>query len=147
MVDFTLRAAREDDFPAVRRLIHDVQINPMGLDWRRFVLAVSRSGEMLGCGQLKRHGDGSIELASIAVKPPYRRQGMASAIIDHLIESAPRPVYLTCRSSLGPFYERRGFRAAGRDEMTPYFRRLSRLASLMQSLASAGETLLVMKLM
>lgn len=133
--------------PAIRRLIHEVQINPMGFDWRRFVLAVSPSGEMLGCGQLKQHGDGSIELASIAVKPPYRKQGVASALIEHLIEGAPRPIYLTCRSRLGPFYEKWGFKAVGRTEMTPYFRRLSRLVNLVPAFAGTGETLLVMKLM
>lgn len=147
MVDFTLRPATEADFPAIRRLVHDVQINPMGLDWHRFVLAVSPFGEMLGCGQLKQHGDDSVELASIAVKPPYRRQGVAGAIIEQLIQDASRPIYLTCRSSLGSFYEKWGFRAVGRDEMTPYFRRLSRLVNLMPAFAGAGETLLVMKLM
>lgn len=142
-----IRPATEADFPSIRRLIHEVQIKPTGLDWRRFVLAVFQSGEMLGCGQLKQHGDGSIELASIAVKPPHRRQGVASAIIEHLLENAPRPIYLTCRSTLGSFYEKWGFRVVGRNEMTPYFRRLSRLVNMIPAFASAGETLLVMKLM
>lgn len=147
MADFVIRPATEADFPSIRRLIHEVQINPMGLDWRRFVLAVSRPGEMLGCGQLKQHGDGSVELASIAVKSPYRKQGVASAIIEHLLAGAPRPIHLTCRSRLGPFYEKWGFRVVGRNEMTPYFRRLSRLVNMIPAFASAGETLLVMKLM
>ena len=111
MVDFTLRPATEDDFPAIKDLIHRVGINPMDLDWHRFVLAVDGSGKMLGCGQLKPHGPNVIELASIAVEPSYQHQGIARAMIEHLIARAPRPLYLTCRSRLGSFYDKWGFRS------------------------------------
>ena len=135
------------DFSAIRRLIHRVQINPTGLDWRRFVVAVDGFGRMLGCGQLKPHGSDLVELASIAVEPSYRHRGVARAIIEHLLSQAPRPLYLTCRSSLGPLYEKWGFRIIGMDEMPAYFRRLARLVSMMPALAARGETLLIMKLM
>jgi N-acetylglutamate synthase-like GNAT family acetyltransferase len=118
----------------------------MGLDWHRFILAVSPSGEMLGCGQLKPHDDGSLELASIAVRAAHRRQGVARAIIERLIAGAPRPLYLTCRSRLGPFYEQWGFRSLEPAEMPPHFRRLARLARTMFAFSEKGETLLVMKL-
>ena len=147
MADFTLRPATVGDFSAIRRLIHRVQINPTGLDWRRFVVAVDGFGRMLGCGQLKPHGSDLVELASIAVEPSYRHRGVARAIIEHLLSQAPRPLYLTCRSSLGPLYEKWGFRIIGMDEMPAYFRRLARLVSMMPALAARGETLLIMKLM
>jgi len=146
LADFTLRPATQEDFPAIRNLIHGVRINPMGLDWHHFVLAVSPSGEMLGCGQLKPHADGSVELASIAVRAAHRGQGIARAIIEHLIARAPRPLYLTCRSKLGPFYEKWGFRAIELHEMPHYFRRLARLVRTMFAFEREGETLLVMKL-
>lgn len=146
MAEFTLRPATQEDFPAIRNLIHGVRINPMGLDWRHFVLAVSPSGEMLGCGQLKPHGDGSIELASIAVRAAVRGTGIARAIIEHLIAQAPRPLYLTCRSKLGPFYEKWGFHTIGLNEMPPYFRRITRLVRTMFAFERRGETLLVMML-
>src|SRR5512142_861341 len=104
-MDFVLRPATSDDAAAIRRLIRLVKINPLGLDWRRFALAVDDLGNMLGCGQLKPHEDGLLELASIAVVPEQRGNGVARAIIEHLISIAPRPLYLTCRSHLGPFYE------------------------------------------
>ena len=147
MAEYRLRPAIEADSLKIRDLIHRVQINPMGLDWRRFVVAVNESGTMLGCGQLKRHYGDVIELASIAVEPQYRSQGIARAIIEHLIAQAPRPLYLTCRGSLGSFYEKWGFRATGFDEMPAYFRRLSRLASAMSPLFRNDSGLLVMKLM
>jgi N-acetylglutamate synthase-like GNAT family acetyltransferase len=117
----------------------------MDLDWRRFVVAVDGSGRMLGCGQLKPHGTDVIELASIAVEAEFRNQGIARTIIEHLVDRAPRPLYLTCRSRLGPFYEKWGFRSIERDEMPPYFRRLSRLAGVMTIFFD--DTLLVMKLL
>jgi N-acetylglutamate synthase-like GNAT family acetyltransferase len=145
MSDFTLRSATEKDFPAIRDLIHRVEINPMDLDWRRFVLAVDGSGKMLGCGQLKPHGQEVVELASIAVEPEYHGQGIARVIIEHLIQRAPRPLYLTCRARLGPFYEKWGFRSIELNEMPPYFRRLARLAKMLN--VFFNEKLLVMKLM
>jgi len=145
MADFTLRPATEDDFPLIKDLIHRVGINPMSLDWRRFVIAVDESGKMLGCGQLKPHGRHVIELASIAVEPTYQNQGIARVIIEHLISHGPRPLYLTCRSRLGSFYEKWGFRSIEPDEMPPYFRRLSRLVNVISSFMN--EKMLVMRLM
>jgi N-acetylglutamate synthase-like GNAT family acetyltransferase len=145
MADFTLRPATEDDFPLIKDLIHRVGINPMSLDWHRFVIAVDESGKMLGCGQLKPHGRHVIELASIAVEPTYQHQGIARVIIEHLIAQGPRPLYLTCRSRLGSFYEKWGFRSIEPDEMPPYFRRLSRLVNVIGSFMN--EKMLVMKLM
>ena len=145
--NFTLRPATEQDFSAIQRLIRQVHINPTALDWRRFVVAVDGSREMCGCGQLKPHGKEIVELASIAVTPSNRGQGIARAIIEHLISKAPRPLYLTCRSGLQPFYEKWGFRVIGLKEMPPYYRRLSRLGSVMFALAAYSDSLLVMKLM
>jgi N-acetylglutamate synthase-like GNAT family acetyltransferase len=144
--DFILRRATAADLGRIRQLIQRVQINPMGLDWRRFVLAIDASGNMLGCGQLKPHGQAVLELASIAVEPSCRHKGIARAIIEHLIAQAPRPLYLTCRSSLRGFYQEWGFRVMSEPEMPAYFRRLSRLGSLFMSLARYDESLLVMVL-
>jgi N-acetylglutamate synthase-like GNAT family acetyltransferase len=146
MNGLTIRPARANDAAAIRDLIHRVHINPMGLDWRRFLLAIDSSGTIRGCGQLKPHGGGLIELASIAVEPRYRKAGVARAIIESLILAAPRPLYLTCRSSLGSFYEKWGFRALQAEAMPPYFRRLSRVASLLSRISRGSETLLVMVL-
>lgn len=147
LAEFELRPARAEDAKAIRDLIHRVQINPMGLDWRHFVLAVNQSGRILGCGQLKPHGGHVVELASIAVEPEFRGRGIARAVIEYLMAQAPRPLFLVCLSSMGPFYEKWGFREVGLDDMPAYFRRLARLASLMPSLVGRGEGLLVMKLL
>jgi hypothetical protein len=46
---------------------------------------------------------------------------------------------------LGPFYQRHGFRQAGQEELSPYYRRLHRLVSLFRFLRlMPGEGLLIM---
>jgi N-acetylglutamate synthase-like GNAT family acetyltransferase len=125
-----LRPARKEEFPAIRALIYAVGINPTGLDWRRFIIAVTPEGELAGCGQVKPHADGSRELASIAVRPGFRLQGIARAILSRLLAENPPPLYLLCRARLGPFYERFGFRAIQLNEMPLYFRCLMRAARI-----------------
>jgi N-acetylglutamate synthase-like GNAT family acetyltransferase len=121
-----LRPATSGDQGAIRSLIYRARINPRGLDWRRFVLAVDDGGRLVGCGQLKPHKDGSRELASIAVEPAWRGQGVASMIVRQLMQAGP-PLWLVCRAELTPFYTRFGFRPVVPEEAAPaHFRRLLR---------------------
>ncbi|HMB21941.1 MAG TPA: GNAT family N-acetyltransferase [Anaerolineales bacterium] len=142
----TIRPARETDAAQIQDLIHLVGINPMGLDWKRFVVAVDDRDEMVGCGQLKPHGQEVLELASIAVYPEQQGNGIARLIIERLLKESPRPLYLMCESSLGPFYEKFGFQAIPYEEMPRYFQRMSKLAGLVTTLARRQERLLIMKL-
>jgi len=142
----TIRPARETEATQIRDLIHLTGINPTGLDWKRFVIAVNDRDEMIGCGQLKPHGQDVLELASIAVYPEHQGKGIARAIIEHLLKDSPRPLYLMCESSLGALYEKFGFRAISYEEMPRYFQRISKLAGLVTTLARREERLLVMKL-
>ena len=131
---YTLRPAVPGDFPAIRLLIHQVGINPLGLHWERFVLAVDSQDKMIGCGQVKLHRDGSRELASIAVVEDWRGRGVATDIINHLMAAERAPLFLTCRAGLGPFYQRFGFRLAQTDELPPYFHWLNKLVRLFRYL-------------
>ena len=142
----TIRPARETEAAQIQDLIHSVSINPMGLDWKRFIVAVDDRDQMLGCGQLKPHGGDVLELASIAVYAEQRGKGIARLIIEHLLKDSRRPLYLMCQSSLGPLYEKFGFRAISYEEMPRYFQRLSRVAGLVETLARRKEHLLIMKL-
>jgi N-acetylglutamate synthase-like GNAT family acetyltransferase len=105
----TYRHAQASDEAAIKALIRAVNINPMGLKWPRFLVAVAENGELIGCGQIKPHRDGSRELASIAVQKAWRRQGIAAEIIQRLLADEPPPVWLTCIDRLVPFYEQFGF--------------------------------------
>lgn len=146
MAEFQLTPAEPGDFPFIRDLVLRSRINPFGLDVDRFWLARSSSGERVGCVQLKPHGDGTLELASLAVTEPFRGQGVARILIESTLARAPRPLYLTCRSALGPFYQKFGFRILAKNEMSPYFRRLSMLANIFGHLPGVNERILVMRL-
>jgi N-acetylglutamate synthase-like GNAT family acetyltransferase len=140
-----LRRARAEDFPAIRRLIRVGRINPIGLSWQRFLVVASGDEQVLACGQIKPHGDGTRELASIAVDPAQRGRGYARRVIERLLAENDPPLYLTCRQSMGPLYEKFGFRALSPAEMTPYYRRLSRLANALHRLKILPERMLVMR--
>jgi N-acetylglutamate synthase-like GNAT family acetyltransferase len=150
---YILRPAVEADFPVIRRIVSETRINPMGLDWRRFILACTLpDGKIIGCGQIKPHKDGSRELASIAVIPGWRNQGIARDIILYLIDAerlrptggTPRMLYLTCRKHLGSFYEKFGFSVVSPAEMPRYFRRISRLVNVVQKIFRDKDSMLVM---
>ena len=140
-----LRQAQESDQRKIRALINQVKINPMDLDWSRFILATTEGDEMAGCGQVKRHRDGSLELASIAVEPAWQGQGIARMIIERLIADHPGELYLVCRSRLGAFYERFGFRSIRENDMPLYFRRIHRLVRVIGRTGLMPMDLLVMK--
>lgn len=120
----------------------------MDLDWRRFIVAVDAQDQIIATGQIKPHGKEVQELASIAVLPEYRGQGLARAIIEYLLKDSPRPLYLTCRSRLEPLYEKFGFRALSYEEMPRFYQRLSKLVGFVKAVArlNEGDGLSVMKL-
>jgi N-acetylglutamate synthase-like GNAT family acetyltransferase len=143
--EYILRPATAGDARMIRQIISLVRINPTSLNWHRFVLAVDRDGKIIGCGQVKPHSDGSLELASIAVLPDWRGRGIARSIIEHLLQEYPGRLYLTCRSQLGPIYQKFGFKVLHVVDMPPYFRRLSRLVALFNKLFHQSDHLLVMR--
>jgi N-acetylglutamate synthase-like GNAT family acetyltransferase len=143
--NFTLRPATLTDASTIRKIISLVRINPLALDWHRFTLAIDTDGKVIGCGQIKPHTDGSFELASIAVLPEWRNQGVARRLIKYLLEQHPGTMYLTCQSILGPMYKKFGFKSIETDEMTPYFRRLSRIVHWVGKLTRQPHGMLVMK--
>jgi N-acetylglutamate synthase-like GNAT family acetyltransferase len=149
MSSYTLRPARESDAAPIKHLIRSAGINPMDLDWRRFVVAVDEQDQVIATGQIKPHNKGEIlELASIAVVEEHRGEGLARAIIEHLLKGSSRPLYLTCRSRLQPFYQRFGFRTISYEEMPRFYQRLSRLAHVFITITrqDTADGLSVMKL-
>ena len=143
--NFSLRPATPADAVTIRQIINQVGINPMALDWKRFILAIDPFGKVIGCGQVKRHADGSSELASIAVLHEWRHKGIARKIIEQLLEQYPGRIYLTCRAQLGPMYQKFGFQTVQVANMPPYFRRISRFVGLINKLFHSPHNLLVMR--
>lgn len=91
-------------------MIYAARINPTGVRWQRFIVAVHGHGDIIGCGQVKLHRDGSFELASIVVRRQWRGRGVAREIIETLQARGGPPMWLTCASPLSTFYQKFGFR-------------------------------------
>ena len=141
-----VRPATAADQKTIKAIIRAVQINPMDLKWPNFVLAIDQdSGAIVGTAQIKQHGDGSRELASIGTLPSHRKRGIAHQLINHLLASHQGTLYLTCLDTMEKFYEQFGFRSITTSEMTPYFRRLMRLAATFQFASDEGRRLRVMQ--
>lgn len=141
---YPVRPAQSSDFPAIRELIRRVGINPLGLDWRRFVVAVDENGGLAGCGQVKYHFGGTREMASIAVLPELQGQGIGSLIVGRLLELHHPPLYLTCVASRSSFYRQFGFRVLDLSEMPRYFRIIAQIYPVFRVLFRRSEPLCVM---
>jgi len=146
MQNFEIRLALESESTQIKDLVNLVGINPSGLDWKRFVVAVNDGGKVIACGQIKPHSGDILELASIGTHPDYERKGIASAIVTELLKTPTRPLYLMCMEHNGSFYQRFGFRSIDEDEMPKYFRRLKKLFKFADVVMRSGEDLLIMKL-
>ena len=141
----TIRPARAQDSDRIHQLVRAEKLNPTGLEWARFLVAEDRQGRVVGCGQIKPHRDGSLEMASIVVEKGLRGKGLGRRLIERLIDGVHQPLWLMCRSSLVPLYERFGFDEIDADAAQPaYFRRVRRLASVYHFLKGTGEYLAVM---
>lgn len=140
-----LRPAAAQDEETIRALVRRAGINPFGLSWSRFTVAEDPQGQVVGCGQLKPHKDGTLELASLAVQEEWRGRGLGRRLVEDLIERADGELWLMCRSSLVSFYGRQGFvEVPPEGEQPAYFARVRRLADVFHWLRGTGEYLAVM---
>jgi len=146
MTNYEIRPALESESAQIKALINLVGINPTGLDWKRFIVAVNAEGQVISCGQLKPHGADILELASIGTLPEYRGQGVARAIMEELLRKSPRPLYLMCIAHNGPMYEKFGFQTIENKDMPRYFKRIKKLFDVTDVFRRSSEELLVMKL-
>ena len=142
MAALTIRPAVAADQATIRRMVRRAGINPMNLRWAHFLIA-EEGRRTVGIGQVKAHGDGSRELASLAVVPDRQGQGIGSAIIRELLERHGEGVlYLTCRRQMQGYYERFGFRSIVRGDYPPYFARLLPLVNALGRFAGARIVLM-----
>ena len=147
MPDIFLRAATADDQVPIRRMIRAAQLNPFGVHWQRFVVAQS-GDDVAGIGQVKILGDGTLELASLAVLPEHQNSGIGGCIVWTLIDRTRGPIYLRCAAHNEGYYQRFGFRTLAPAEMPRSLRRMytavNAVLPLMNLVLGGHDRLLVM---
>jgi amino-acid N-acetyltransferase len=103
-----VRPARAADQAAIDALVRSEPLNPHGLDWQRFRVAVA-GARVVGAVQLRRHADGSRELGSLVVAREHRGRGLAAQLIEALLADHAGPVHLVTARANVPHYRRWGF--------------------------------------
>ena len=125
----TIRPATQTDQVAIRTLVRSERLNPYGLDWPNFLVAVIGPA-LVGAVQLRRHRDGSRELGSLIVRKEARRRGIASRLIHELLAAANERVLLITVEAFAARYERWGFRPIEPAAAPAAVRRNYRMGSL-----------------
>lgn len=115
-MDIYIRRAVECDQPAIKTLIREAGINPFHLHWQNFIVAQASQG-VVGCGQLRPHGDGSAELASLAVRQDWQGRGIGAALMQTLISTSAGGLFLMCEGRMQPYYEAFGFEVVSAGEL------------------------------
>lgn len=133
-----VRRARANEQWSIRWIVWRAGINPIDLNWRRFLVA-ERDGKVVGVGQVKSHWDNSRELASISVIPSQQARGIGSCIVRALMEREQSTLYLTCRAPLESYYARLGFKRIGNAQAPPYFRRILKWLHIAAQIPIIGE--------
>jgi len=147
-MSITFRAASEADEPTVKSIVRRARLHPFNLHWQNFIIALD-ADTIVGVGQIKEHGDGTRELASMAILPDYQNQGIGSEIIRQLITPEVGTLYLMCPNFRESFYNRFDFQTITGSEIPGSLRgwvKLGRwLTSIMTLFGSEDFTILAMK--
>ena len=145
---FVIRPATFADRTTIRQVIFKAGLFPFRMNWRRF-LVVEASGSIVGVGQVRAHGDGSLEVASIAVVPTWQGKGVGSALVRALVERESSDLYLFCLEKREGFYSRLGFLRCEPHQLPPSLARIHRvvnwLGSRVARMRKQGFSLLAMK--
>lgn len=108
-----IRPATEADRAAILGLMRPGDFNRINLRPACFLVA-EEEGRIIGIGQIKRHRDGTPELASLVVAADRRGEGIGQALVQALVASHQGTLYLFCLATLEGYYGRLGFQRVER---------------------------------
>jgi len=104
----SIRPATEHDQAQILALARGERVKPFGLHWQNFVVA-EQEQRIVGAVQLRKHGNGSLELGSLLVATPLRNQGIAAHLIDRRLEGVTGRVLMITGRRYADHYRRWGF--------------------------------------
>jgi N-acetylglutamate synthase-like GNAT family acetyltransferase len=125
-----IRPARPADRAEVLALLESQKGLEIAFEPEEFMVA-TEGGQVVACGRLRTHADGSLELASVATHPGHRGRGVASALVQALLRDVQQDVYAL---ALAP-----GFFARHRFAPTPPQRLPSPIAAKASGLCSSQD--------
>jgi len=104
----SFRPATQQDQQAIRALVQGERLNPTGILWPTFMVA-AMADRIVGAVQIRKHSDGSRELGSLVVARDQRGHGVASRMIERLLDGEPEPIWMITSESLAGVFARWGF--------------------------------------
>jgi len=104
----TYSRATSDDTQILMEILRAVRGDTKDMSGEQFVIA-KNAEKIIGCTRIKQLID-CLELASVAVLPEYRKQGIGLALVKYILETDNRrPIYLLCFAETCNFYLKAGF--------------------------------------
>jgi amino-acid N-acetyltransferase len=103
-----IRKAQPQEGKAIRTLVLTERMRPIDLKPENFLVAV-KSDQIVGTVQMRRHSDGTRELGSLVVAPAWRRQGIATRLINELLKDERQSVYMIAGKAHWRRFSRWGF--------------------------------------
>jgi amino-acid N-acetyltransferase len=140
-----VRRAVALDQLAITRLVHSERLNPHGLGWANFIVAVMGQ-TLVGAVQMRQHPEGSRELGSLVVSRTHRGHGIAGRLISALLARHPGTVYVITRHTNAEHYRLWGFRPIAAGDAPRSVRRhrlMGQMASLLALLQGRSPRRLV----
>jgi len=123
---YQLKSATAEDQWSIRRLVLFAGLDPTQIRWSQFWVIVKEE-KVIGCGQLRPFADAQ-ELGSLVIARGYRGQGLGSALVQHLIQAACKPLFLECLGQKRvQFYTQLGFQITTLADIPLSLRRKFRL--------------------
>ena len=131
----TIRHAQQEDEETIVSLIRQAKLNTRNLHWQHFLVA-EENGKVVGIRQVKVHEQGTREVASGFVLPPYRSQGISARLMKELLAREAGNLYSMVDQQWLPYYEQFGFRQVEVSQLPPDFRKEYRIGRIVTSLFS-----------
>lgn len=90
----TLRRANFTDAERIKQMVREEGLNPLDLNWSRFWV-IENEGRLIACGQLRPYKNFQ-ELKSLIVDDNFRKRGLGTYLVRHLMKQTSVPLYLSC---------------------------------------------------